>query len=331
MAGFVPGQEVSGNFEPQQAAAPTPAKPGHPPRIILLVEATAAAATNSKTARKWIDVLLKRIDLEARGAEQSGGQPADDSMPKVQYGLIVYGSWDHSTQAPIQFSSWCSTLPELLDWLNGVQFVGGNPNKGTALTEALAQAIIMSKCPYPDGSQPAPAGRGWREGCVTKGCNTHWLEKLAVDAVVVQPPPACSEGGTACRWHFGVLHSFWLSVCILLLSQPVANTPSCTQCALSVAAGHCSASHPCSPVHTSQFTPSKSMPPTTPPSIFLHLPSPQPPPALLSRGGRPHRPHPRVASLLQLHPLPPAHPLGLRARHQGRPRQQLLPFLHDKV
>jgi hypothetical protein len=154
--------EGTATFEPQQAP---PVKPGQPSRIILLVEATAQAATNNKTARKWIDVLLKRIDADARGSDASNSavsqnsmqQPAED-MPKIQYGLIVYGTWDRSTQAPIQFSSWCSSLTELFEWLNGVQFVGGSPNKGTALTEALAQAIVMSKCPYPDGSRPAAAG-----------------------------------------------------------------------------------------------------------------------------------------------------------------------------
>lgn len=155
MSGFP--AEGTATYEPQQQ--PTPAAK-HPVRIILLVEATAAAATNSKTARKWIDVLLKKIDSDARGAggDQGGAQGAEEPMPKIQYGLVVYGSWDRSTQAALQYSSWCSTLTELLEWLNGVQFVGGNPYKGTALTEALAQAIIMSKCPYPDGSYPAPAG-----------------------------------------------------------------------------------------------------------------------------------------------------------------------------
>lgn len=156
--------EGTATFEPQQAVQP--AKPGHPSRIILLVEATAQAATNNKTARKWIDVLLKKIDADARGNDTSNSavsqnstqQPPED-MPKIQYGLIVYGTWDRSTQAPVQFSSWCSSLTELFEWLNGVQFVGGSPNKGTALTEALAQAIVMSKCPYPDGSRPATAGR----------------------------------------------------------------------------------------------------------------------------------------------------------------------------
>lgn len=152
--------EGTATFEPQVQPA---AKPGQPSRVILLVEATAAAATNNKTARKWIDVLLKKIDADARGADsavsQSTGsaQPAED-MPRMQYSLIVYGTWDRSTQAPIQFSNWCSSLTELLEWLNGVQFVGGGPNKGYALTEALAQAIIMSKYPYPDGSRPAAAG-----------------------------------------------------------------------------------------------------------------------------------------------------------------------------
>lgn len=163
MAAFA--AEGTGNFEPQ-APAPAPPAAKHPVRIILMVEATAAAATNSKTARKWIDVLLKKIDADARGTggDQGGAAQAaaagDEPMRRIQYALVVYGSWDRSTQAALQYSSWCSTLPELLEWLNGVQFVGGNLHKGTALTEALAQAIIMSKCPYPDGSHPAPAG-GW--------------------------------------------------------------------------------------------------------------------------------------------------------------------------
>jgi len=160
------GVEGTGTFEPQQPQA-APIKSGQPVRIILLVEATAAAATNSKTARKWIDVLLKKLDADCRGGDSAG---SGDDMPKIQYGLVVYGTTDRSTQAPIQFSSWSTTLSELFEWINGIQFVGGSASKGTALTQAIAQAIIMSKCPYPDGTRPPPAGEGVSN--VHTGCAT---------------------------------------------------------------------------------------------------------------------------------------------------------------
>lgn len=143
------------------ASANTSAK--HPVRVILLVESTAAAATNHKTARKWVEVLLKRVDSDAKqtsSSDAAGTGRDDEQLPKTQYALIVYGTCDRSTQAPVQCSSWCSSTAELFDWMDGVQFVGGSSSKGTALTQALAQAIVMSKCPYPDGSRPAAAGRG---------------------------------------------------------------------------------------------------------------------------------------------------------------------------
>jgi hypothetical protein len=130
-----------------------------------VVEATAAAGVSSSTTRKWLDLLLKKIDGDSKVSETATSTAAQgdtpqsfEDLPKIQYALIAYGSWDGSTQAPIQFSSWCANLTELFDWLDGVQYVGGASNKGLALTEALAQAIIMSKYPYPDGSRPTPAG-----------------------------------------------------------------------------------------------------------------------------------------------------------------------------
>lgn len=140
-------------------------RPGQPSRVILVVEATAAAGVSSSTTRKWLDLLLKKIDGDSKisetatsAASQGDTPQAFEDLPKIQYALIVYGSWDASTQAPIQFSSWCANLTELFDWLDGVQYVGGTPNRGLALTEALAQAIVMSKYPYPDGTRPPPAG-----------------------------------------------------------------------------------------------------------------------------------------------------------------------------
>lgn len=197
--------EGTATFEPQQQQQLPGTK--QPSRIILLVEATAAAAANNKTARKWIDLLLKKIESDARaadsavsgsGAVAATGQAGQEDLPRTQYALIVYGTWDRSTQAPLQFSSWCSSLTELFEWLNGVQFVGGSPNKGAALTEALAQAIIMSKCPYPDGSRPTAAGRGrghchWVAAGTQQGgtCSTlacHWLLSTLADTSTCVPP-----------------------------------------------------------------------------------------------------------------------------------------------
>jgi hypothetical protein len=144
--------------------------PEQPSRVILVVEATAAAAQHHKTARKWVELLLTRLDADARSSRPASsapgnsgsseaGQPGDN--PGMQYGLVVYGTWDHTTQAPVQFGSWCNNLSELKEWLNGIQFVGGAHGRTTetvALSEALAQAVVMSKCPYPDGTLPIPAG-----------------------------------------------------------------------------------------------------------------------------------------------------------------------------
>lgn len=200
--------EGTGTFEPQQQSQSTATKPNQPVRIILLVEATAAAATNSKTARKWIDVLLKKLDADARGVEpstsaaSSGHTKADDAAPRIQYGLVVYGTTDRSTQAPIQFSSWTSSLVELFEWLNGVQFVGGSNSKGTALTQALAQAIMMSKCPYPDGTRPPAAGIV---------CGADLATPVCVSSLVL--PMQCAVLPTV--------------VCAVVLALQVWHTPSC--------------------------------------------------------------------------------------------------------
>lgn len=159
--------EGTGTFEPPSLSQQVKAnRPGQPTRVLLLVEATAAAGFSSKTARKWLDLLLKKVDDDAKAngtatstaSQGDTPQAAAEDLPKIQYALIVYGSWDSSTQAPIQFSSWCSNLLELFEWLDGIQYVGGTPNRGLAVTEALAQAIIMSKYPYPDGTRPPSAG-----------------------------------------------------------------------------------------------------------------------------------------------------------------------------
>lgn len=132
-------------------------KPETPSRVILLVESTAAAAVTFKTARKWTHLLLRKVETKESPSNANG---ADQSqvLPKLQCALIVYGTCDRSTEAAVQSSGWCSSSEQLLEYLNGVEFVGGLNSKGTALTHALAQAIILSKCPYPDGSRPTAAG-----------------------------------------------------------------------------------------------------------------------------------------------------------------------------
>lgn len=153
--------EGSDTYEPVLNKQPTQQ---HPVRIILLVEATAAAATGWSSTRKWLDVILQKMDMEINALadaaqRQDPSQESNNKMPRVQYALIIYGVRDRSTPAPVQCSAWTSLRTELATWLDGIQFVGGVASKGTALPQALAEAIVLSKSPYPGGAKPAAAGR----------------------------------------------------------------------------------------------------------------------------------------------------------------------------
>jgi hypothetical protein len=165
--------EGSDTFEP----AAEKSRP-HPTRVILLVEATAAATSSWRGTRKWLDSILHMMEKEqqaaaaadraasaaaAAGQQQDAkagtGSPASkQAMPRSQYALIVYATHDRSTPAPIQVSGWIPSLKQLFTWLDGIQFVGGVSSKGTALPHALAEAIALSKSPYPGGTRPAAPG-----------------------------------------------------------------------------------------------------------------------------------------------------------------------------
>jgi hypothetical protein len=161
--------EGSDTFEPAADSRP------HPTRVILLVEATAAATSSWRGTRKWLDSILQMMEKDAEqhaaaladqaakaAAQQQDAMPpspaSNQAMPRSQYALIVYATHDRSTPAPIQVSSWTPSLKQLNTWLDGIQFVGGVSSKGTALPHALAEAIALSKSPYPGGARPAAPG-----------------------------------------------------------------------------------------------------------------------------------------------------------------------------
>lgn len=130
-------------------------------RIILLIEATAAANASWRGIRKWLDTILHLVDKDNSQEQQepaANSESSNSRQSKYQYALVVYATQDRSTPAPVQSSSWTSNLSQLFTWLDGVQFVGGVTSKGIALTHALAEAIALSKCPYPGGAKPAAAG-----------------------------------------------------------------------------------------------------------------------------------------------------------------------------
>jgi hypothetical protein len=167
--------EGSDTFEP----APN-SSTAHPMRVILLVEATAAATSSWRGTRKWLDSILQMMEKDAdqqaaaaadpaakaaaaagqqQDAQAAAASPASkQAIPRSQYALIVYATHDRSTPAPVQTSGWTSTLKQLFTWLDGIQFVGGVSSKGTALPHALAEAIALSKSPYPGGARPPAAG-----------------------------------------------------------------------------------------------------------------------------------------------------------------------------
>jgi len=161
-------------------AAPLEGTDTHEPfittRIILLIEATAAANASWHGTRKWLDTILHLMDKDNNQEQQEpAANPKSSSrQSKYQYALIVYATQDRSTPAPIQSSSWTSDLSQLFAWLDGVQFVGGITSKGMALTHALAEAIVLSKCPYPGGAKPAAAGNTDLLSCTRHtSCQTH--------------------------------------------------------------------------------------------------------------------------------------------------------------
>lgn len=170
--------EGSDTFEPAAAAAAN-SRP-HPTRVILLVEATAAATSSWRGTRKWLDSILHMMEKEAESQAAAAADPAakaaaaagqqqdakpgaaspasKQAIPRSQYALIVYATHDRSTPAPIQVSGWTPSLKQLFTWLDGIQFVGGVSSKGTALPHALAEAIALSKSPYAGGARPPAAG-----------------------------------------------------------------------------------------------------------------------------------------------------------------------------
>ncbi|WIA08649.1 hypothetical protein OEZ85_008076 [Tetradesmus obliquus] len=190
--------EGSDTFEPAAAANSRP----HPTRVILLVEATAAATSSWRGTRKWLDSILHMMEKEAESqaaaaaadpaakaaaaagqqqdAKPSAASPASkQAIPRSQYALIVYATHDRSTPAPIQVSGWTPSLKQLFTWLDGIQFVGGVSSKGTALPHALAEAIALSKSPYPGGARP-PAAAASHPGVLAMsdaepGAHTHLI------------------------------------------------------------------------------------------------------------------------------------------------------------
>lgn len=153
--------EGSDTYEPSNSKHPTT-------RVILLVEATAAAFSSWRGTRKWLDTILQMMEKDSESdpaAKAAAAQQADvkveavagTKMPRFQYALIVYATRDRSTPAPVQVSGWTPNLNQLVTWLDGVQFVGGVSSKGTAIALALAEAIALSKTPYPGGATPAAA------------------------------------------------------------------------------------------------------------------------------------------------------------------------------
>jgi Mediator complex subunit 25 von Willebrand factor type A len=120
-------------------------------RVILIVETTAAAASTWRTTRKWLDTILQCAakDVASTASTADATLERQPGAGGSQYALIVYGTHDRSTPAPVQSSSWTGSLQTLYGWLDGLQFAGGLAGKGTALAAALAEAIVLSKCPYP--------------------------------------------------------------------------------------------------------------------------------------------------------------------------------------
>ncbi|KAF6251069.1 hypothetical protein COO60DRAFT_679864 [Scenedesmus sp. NREL 46B-D3] len=217
--------EGSETFEPAAANSSPPT--AHPTRVILLVEATAAATSSWRGTRKWLDSILQMMEKDAeqqaaaaaesaaKGGAAAGQQqdtrpgaasPASkQAMPRSQYALIVYATHDRSTPAPIQVSGWTPSLKQLFTWLDGIQFVGGVSSKGTALPHALAEAIALSKSPYPGGARP-PAAAARHPGVLAmtdqEPCATHtwsWCAPHSTPAgcrsrgpTRQTPRPACS-------------------------------------------------------------------------------------------------------------------------------------------
>jgi hypothetical protein len=205
-------------------AAPLEGTDTHEPfittRIILLIEATAAANASWHGTRKWLDTILHLMDKDNNQEQQEpAANPKSSSrQSKYQYALIVYATQDRSTPAPIQSSSWTSDLSQLFAWLDGVQFVGGITSKGMALTHALAEAIVLSKCPYPGGAKPAAAGNTDLLSCST----AHQLSEpsqghaahLALQAAGLCPPqlPAAQQLALHCMPLPGI-HVCWCLSC----------------------------------------------------------------------------------------------------------------------
>lgn len=146
--------EGSATNEPQ-ANGGTPTSPPTT-RVIVVLEGTAAMAGSWITfGRKWLYAMLKNLDQEGKSAPPQG-QPG--VVPKFQYCVVVYGTNDPTTPAPVMSSDWTCSTTEVQAMVDAVQFVGGVGSKGTCLAQALAEAINLSKCPYPGGTKPAAAG-----------------------------------------------------------------------------------------------------------------------------------------------------------------------------
>ncbi len=138
--------------------------PKHPIRIILLVEGTFALSSFWPDARKvYTESILRLLDQQQQQQQQQqpqqqqgDEQPGKQHMPRYQLALIVFHTNDSSSPCVLDRSSWTSDFSEFRQWLDALSFTGGGTMQ-PAVAEALAEAIYLSKCPYPDGSLPVCA------------------------------------------------------------------------------------------------------------------------------------------------------------------------------
>jgi hypothetical protein len=157
---------------PEQRVA-TGAQP--PVRVIFVIETTYAAAVMWGRTREWcFENILRHLEHHAAKSkqqqQQQQQQPQEQELqkqhqlqqqPVFQVAVVSYGTAGPFSPHAVESSGWTSDAGRVRRWLDRLRFLGGG-TLSTALIEALAAAVYLSKHPYPGGALPPgpPGGTG---------------------------------------------------------------------------------------------------------------------------------------------------------------------------
>ncbi|KAK9822505.1 hypothetical protein WJX81_006973 [Elliptochloris bilobata] len=106
-------------------------------RFCLLLEVTATMAPH------WADLRTKYVEPLLRGLERAATDP---SGPAAELALVCFGAATPFSACPLDRAGWTSDVALFRRWLDAVAPAGGGRQQ-TVLTEALAEAVYLLRCP----------------------------------------------------------------------------------------------------------------------------------------------------------------------------------------